>query len=176
MKTALLLLENGKELSLRTVFERIRQGATISRTDIIQATGLSKTTVSLIVGELMAAELVEEIGSENTALGRPRVLLRLIDDARLVLGAELTDDECRVVLTNLRAKPLVTITRRVTDMSLPALLKLLEECVEQAIVGVDRHRVLGLGVCVPGIVHTPSGLVTRSVLLEWDQVALGTEL
>lgn len=170
------LLDNKTELSRRAVFGQPRQQPTVTRTEIVAATGLSKALVLAIVAELMTAGLVEETGIENRAFGRPRVLLQLVDAARLALGAEVTADECRVVLTDLRAKPLRIVQQEAVDSSLSGLVATLEQCVSEATAGIDKHLILGMGVAVPGIVHQPSGTVAHAVLVDWHDVPLGQEL
>lgn len=169
-------LDNSRELTRRAVFAQFRQQPAISRTEIAATTGLSKATISAIIGELIVGGLVIETGSENSAIGRPRILLQLVDDARVALGVELTGDECRVVVVNLRAKPLDLIQRPVTDSTLPGLMRVLHECIGEVTAGVHASRIVGLGVCVPGLVHPPRGMVTHSVLLGWHDVPLGQEL
>ncbi|MGQ9555169.1 MAG: ROK family protein [Anaerolineae bacterium] len=163
-------------MSRRLVFEQIRQRGTTSRAEIVSATGLSKATVSSIVAELLAAGLVQETGIVSAAIGRPRVLLEMVPDAFLALGGELSDDECRVVLTNVRAEPLARATHHVSDSSADALLQVLDEAVHEVIRGVDASCILGLGVAIPGIVHPPSGLVSYSVIINWENVPLGEKL
>jgi predicted NBD/HSP70 family sugar kinase len=170
------VLDNAKELTRRAVFAQIRQQPAISRTEIAIRTGLSKASVSAIIGELVTAGLVKESGSENSLIGRPRVLLRLVDDARMALGVELTLEECRVVVVDLRAKPLGLIQRPVTDISLPGLMQVLEGCIRELTAAIDPARIVGLGVSVPGLVHPPTGIVTHAVLFGWHDVPLGQEL
>ncbi len=169
-------VEVSRELSRRLVFEEIRQCRTTSRAHIVRTTGLSKATVSSVVAELVGLGLVREVGSENVSLGRPRVILELVPDARLALGAELSDDECRAVLIDLCAQPVARVTRPVTDMSVNGLLGLLQECVTEVTRGVDASRILGIGVGVPAHVHPPSGTVIRSVVIKWENVPLAQEL
>ncbi len=170
--------ESGKELNRRLILDQIRRNAQISRSDLVRLTGLSKATVSSIVAELMEAGLVEEVGNQNPPVGRPRILLSLVANANFTLGAELTDEECRVVLTNLHAEPIRRVYRAVgsNDLSPDRLIPVLEACVAEAIQGVDPACILALGVCVPGIVDPSSGTVTLSVMLPWRDVPLGVEL
>ncbi|OUC05035.1 hypothetical protein RY27_29755, partial [Litorilinea aerophila] len=127
--------ESGKELNRRLILDQIRRNAQISRSDLVRLTGLSKATVSSIVAELMEAGLVEEVGNQNPPVGRPRILLSLVADANFTLGAELTDEECRVVLTNLHAEPIRRVYRAVgsTDLSPERLIPVLEACVTEAV-------------------------------------------
>jgi predicted NBD/HSP70 family sugar kinase len=168
-------LDLTKELNRRLILEQIRRREPISRSEIVDATGLSKAAVSSIVAELMEARLVEEIGSQSTAIGRPRILLSLIPSAAFTVGAELTNQECRVMLTNLRAEPVARFVQPVTsaDLSVESLLDILQSAVGRVTAGVDPEQILALGLCVPGIVDPATGQVAFSVLLPWRNVALG---
>lgn len=168
-------LDLTKELNRRLILEQIRRREPISRSEIVDATGLSKAAVSSIVAELMESGLVEEIGSQSTAIGRPRILLSLVPDAAFTVGAELTNQECRVILTNLRAEPVARFVQPVssTDLSVETLLDILQSSVQRVTAGVDREQILALGLCVPGIVDPATGQVAFSVLLPWRNVALG---
>jgi N-acetylglucosamine repressor len=167
-------LDHSKELNRRLILEQIRRHEPISRSAIVDATGLSKAAVSSIVAELMESGLVEETGSQSTAIGRPRILLSLIPNAAYTLGVELTNQECRVILTNLRAEPVAQVMRPVLspDLSVDSLLDLLQACVQQVTAGVDSEQILAMGLCVPGIVDPTTGHVALSVLLPWRNVPL----
>ena len=162
----------------RLMLDHIRQRADLSRSDLVRLTGLSKATVSAIVAELIETGLVQETGNQNSSIGRPRISLSLVPDANFALGAELTTEECRVVLTNLHAEPVKRLARPIgtSDLSVAALLQILEECVAAVTADVDPARILALGVCVPGIVDSAAGIVTFSVILPWKNVALAEAL
>ena len=164
-----------KELNRRLILEQIRRHEPISRSEIGAATGLSKAAVSSIVAELMDAGLVQETGSQSTAIGRPRIMLALIPDAAYILGAELTNQECRVILANLRAEPLRQWMEPISsvDLGVETLLSVLEACVRRVTADVDPNQILAMGLCVPGIVDPTTGQVALSVLLPWRNVPLG---
>lgn len=167
-----------KEFNRKLIFAQIRQQDLLSRSDLVTATGLSKAAVSAIVADLIAAGLVEEIGSQSSPVGRPRISLAVAPNAGLVLGAELTDQECRVTLTDLRATPLHHVVHPVdsTDLSAPSLLACLQRCVAEATAGVDQTKVIGMGLTVPGIVNPTVGTVLLSVILPWRDLSLVAEL
>lgn len=162
----------------RLVLDHLRQHADLSRSDLVHLTRLSKATVSAIVAELIDHGLVQETGNQNPTVGRPRISLSLVPDANFALGAEVTTEECRVVLTNLQAEPVKQAAQLITttDLSVTALLPILEACITAVTAGIDPARILALGVCVPGIVDSASGVVTLSVILPWKNVALAQEL
>lgn len=162
----------------RLVLDHLRQHVDLSRSDLVTLTGLSKATVSAIVAELIDHGLVQETGNQNPTVGRPRISLSLVADANFALGAEVTTEECRVVLTNLHAEPVKRVAQPITttDLSVTALLPILEACITAVTADIDPARILALGVCVPGIVDSATGIVTLSVILPWKNVALAQVL
>ncbi len=171
-------LDGTKDVNRKLILERIRESAGISRSEIVDATGLSKAAVSTIVADLMEAGLVEEIGSQSSAIGRPRIQLSLIPQAGLALGAELTDRECHVILTDLRATPLRRVLHPVNshDLSVDALLTTLQTAVAEAVAGVEPAKLLGMGLTLPAVVDPSSATVLLSILLPWQNVMLADEL
>lgn len=167
-----------KEFNRKLIFAQIRQQELISRSELVAATGLSKAAVSAIVADLINAGLVEELGSQSSPVGRPRISLAVAPTAGLVLGAELTDQECRVTLTDLRATPLHHVVHPVesSDLSAPSLLACLQRCVAEATAGIDLAKVIGMGLTVPGIVDPTLGTVLLSVILPWRNLSLVDEL
>ena len=170
--------EGTKEVNRKLIFAQIRQHETISRSEIVEATGLSKAAVSSLVAELLESGLVAETGSQRSVAGRPRISLALVPEAGLALGAELTDQECRVTLTDLRANPLRHVVQpiRGNDLRVEPLLACLQHCVTAATTGIDLQKVLGMGLTVPGIVDPTLGTVLLSVILPWRDRSLVNEL
>src|SRR5690349_6369617 len=78
-----------KHLNERTVLEKIRARAPISRAEISRLAGISKPTVSRALQSLLEAGLVRETASEP---GRPSygaVFFEPVPDAAFVLGLDL---------------------------------------------------------------------------------------
>lgn len=178
MFNELLVGDTVRKRNRRLVLEQISTQRQVSRREMVDSTGLSKAAVSSIVAELMEMGLVQESGRETPSSGRPRVLLSFIPDARWLIGVELNDHNCRAVLTNLYAEPVRSVVRDVPpgDLSVESLVGVLETCVNELTAGIDSERILGLGVCVPGVVDPVTGTVVTSVIVPWHDVPLGTIL
>lgn len=174
LRAMLPKIDGAKELNRKLILEQIRANNDISRREIVDATGLSKAAVSTIVAELIEAGLVEETGSQNGPIGRPRIQLSLVPQAGLALGAELTDRECRVVLTDLHATPLRRVLRPVSghDFSTDALLAVLQAAVAEVTQGVETAKIWGMGLTLPAVVDPSTGTVLLPVILPWQNVDL----
>ena len=74
--------EHNRNLVLKNIFEH----ETISRAEIARITGLTRTTVSEIVAELIEEGLVKEIGTGESIGGKAPILLSLVADSRYLIG------------------------------------------------------------------------------------------
>ena len=87
-RTANLQLVKAANLSL--VFHLINQYGQTSRAEIAHITGLSPTTVSSLVDELIASEMVAECGAgESNTSGRKPILIEVNPSGGYVAGIEL---------------------------------------------------------------------------------------
>lgn len=96
-----------KEGNLKRVFDLIRSGACASRAQLREKTGLSATTVSSLVDQLLAKELVTETGLACTRQpGRRPMGLCLNAQGRQIPVFSLTRRGVRYVLYDLNAQAL----------------------------------------------------------------------
>ncbi len=168
-----------RELNRSILLQRLRVGPPLSRADLAAATGLNKTTVSKLVDDLMADGLVREIGLVPSGGGRPAVLLELNPDGGWIIGGEIGVGRIITVVADLRAT--IAWRREATfdkeagqELVLQRLDALLRQARQFALRG-DR-RLLGVGVTVPGLVDTSSGVLVFEPNMGWRDVPLRDRL
>ena len=124
----------------------------ISRAEIARRTGLSRSTVSSIVSDLLRTSLVAEVGAGESHGGRRPIVLEFQDDTFRILGIDLGASHISVALTDLRgrvlhwadrAHPVRTDPRGAQAM----MLQLADRCLERA--RCPRDRLIGVGLAVP---------------------------
>lgn len=149
----------------------------LSRTDLADAVQLTKSTVSLLVRELIEEGwLVEREVVVTGDLGRRPTPL-FIDPARLLLvGGEVGIDGVRAVVTSLTGE--VLAHARVgygASHSAKACLGLLAGVMQRALRQLDARsqRVIGIGVGVPGGVDEANGFLHFAPNLDWKAVPVG---
>ena len=166
--------------SAAAVLDAIRDAGTISRVGLTQATGLTGATVSTVVRKLLDDELVVEIGRAESTGGKPRVLLELNQSARFAIGAHLDHSGITYVVTNLAGAPVARLSRPGPGDAAPAVvLARMAREVDLLVsgIGVDRSKVLGLGLASPGP-HTSASAMNRTppFMLPWQDYPLAAEL
>lgn len=162
-----------------TVFEIIKSQQPISRASIAKQTGMSPTTVSRIVGELTEEGYLLDSDQVSSGLGRKSTLLGMIDTSVLSVGVELDRSLMSVGIVDLQGK-LVCSSQypRTPEESLDQTLERINDAIEQLIQQheIDRTRIVGIGVGLPGIVNNEEGIVVFSVQLGWKNVPLAKHL
>ena len=160
-----------EQLVLRTIYDR----NPISRADVARATGLTRTTVSDVVEQLLGAGLAEEIGLGRSTGGKAPILLRVPDEARHLVGIEVGDTHLTGAIVNLRGEVLrrveVPLDGRDGEMALARLDGLIEELVRPT-----DAPILGIGIGTPGLIDTTTGTVRWAVNLDWRDLPLGARL
>jgi predicted NBD/HSP70 family sugar kinase len=165
-------LSSLRKLNRLKVLEVVRERGTVSRADIATATGLARSTVSTLVGELQSAGLVvehEDVRADGpAATGRPPLMLSLDPGAGAVIGIQFDHDFVRVAIADLSLTVLAEGVRASdvdhdAEAGLDAAAALVDSLLAEA--GVDSGRVIGAGVALSGPIDKASGLVGSTTIL-----------
>ncbi len=155
----------------RLVLRTIYQEKQISRADLARATHLTKTTISSIVSELIAENLVEETGRGPSEGGKPPVLLGVVNDARHLIGLDLANSEFRGAVFDLRGKILHQVSIPLQNNNGRLAIDLVYELTD-ALVAEVCSPLLGIGIGSPGLMDARNGIVRQAVNLDWENLPL----
>jgi N-acetylglucosamine repressor len=159
----------------RLVLRAIYDVNPISRADVARRTGLTRTSVSDVVEQLMADGLAEEVGRGRSTGGKAPILLRVPDDARHLIGIEVGDRSFIGAIVNLRGETCrreeVPLDGRDGELALERLDALIGTLLAAA-----ERPVLGIGLATPGLVDPTTGTVRWAVNLDWRDLPLGDRL
>ncbi|MFD1254112.1 ROK family transcriptional regulator [Devosia equisanguinis] len=153
-----------REINKYHVLETIRHHGQISRVEISERTLLSGTTVSAITGALIEEGLIQATHTQvngESQRGRPRVLLGLVPDAAYVLGIKISEAMTTVTLVDFRGESVssvqlpVRLARQPAEVIADLIEDAMDDCVNKA--DIDRKRIRGIGIGVPGLVDPRSG-------------------
>jgi predicted NBD/HSP70 family sugar kinase len=146
----------------------------MSRAGIARELDLSPATVSQVTRRLIRQGVLESLYFAPSEGGRPGELLGLVAEAGRAVGVKLAADH--VVMVNVRLDGQVTAsqTERFDAMATGATQELIGMLA--AFLQSGSARLLGLGVCVPGVVDRPDLGEVNAEVLGWRGMPLGSRL
>ncbi len=129
----------------------------ISRADLSRRTGLSRSTISAIVNDLLTTGLIKEAHTGVSTGGRRPIILEFQDTASLIVGIELGATHIACVLTDLRCAvkarwSAAVPVRDEPELALEKMVAAVRAVLEAD--GVHASRLLGIGVAVPSPVDS----------------------
>jgi predicted NBD/HSP70 family sugar kinase len=162
-----------KERNRQRVIEALRSRGGLSQAEIARATGLSRTTISTLVGELRSSGLlrVTDPVLPGTRGGRPGVQLLLEDPSQVVLAINFGHRHLQVAVGGLDHEILVEREVEVdVDHRAIAVLDLSAQLVAEVLAsaGLERRQVRGAAIAVPGPINQSLGTVgSTTILPDW---------
>jgi predicted NBD/HSP70 family sugar kinase len=154
------------------VVDALRHEGSASRTDLVRLTGLSRSTITTLVGDLQERGMVVESEvdgrPERPGRGRPPVLLRLAPSAGAALGVDFGHRHLRVAVADLSS---TVLAERRADFDVDAAAgealdtaaSMVAEVLAEA--GLTIDNVIGAGMGLPGPIDRRTGVVGSSVIL-----------
>ncbi len=151
----------------------------LSRVQLAQKTTLSTTTITNLIAELIEQGVITEEGAQcqngRRSVGRPRTDLQLAPNARFAVGVHIGIGLFRVAIVNLFAE-IVQGEMEDFDLSSPAeevitkITARVDKMISES--GVERSRILGVGVGASGLVNYQSGVNLLAPNLGWQMVPI----
>ncbi len=156
-----------KESNMRLVFRLIHKHGTISRADIKKITGLSATTVSSLVEELISEGLVNECGmKDSTTSGRKAVLLQVSADGGFFLGVDVQKNQ---IIADVYALDFTSVFH----VAVPVVSgENLAMAIMRAIgLSTRNRRIIGITIGLPGVIDPESNTLVSSTVLHAEDAA-----
>ena len=164
-----------RELNRLLILNGVRATGPITRVAVAHRTGLSRTTVSSIVDELLADNLLFEGQTVEAAPtgGRRATLLHFNAEAGYVIGVDLGRSHLTLLMTNLAGQ---IVARRSgpfdaslgPDVCLQQLIAELMDFTSEQQIG--WHQIIGVGLGIPGPMDAASRMLVRPPRMPgWDQ-------
>ncbi len=159
IKTANLQYVKQKNLTL--VFNLINVHQPVSRASIAHATGLSPTTVSSLVDELLSENMIAETGMGKLAgSGRKPIMLEVNPKGGCVAAVELTHDGFCLEVFDISGKSVKQAELKTADYE-----KIGYEIADEIErLDGDCGRLLGICVGVPGVIDRKTKRVTSTII------------
>lgn len=140
-----------KALNKTSIFKLVCIHGAVSRLELHRYTGLSKMTVTNLVGEFIQAGLMRQCGTEGSGVGRRTELIEVVPEAAMTIGVLITHHGLYITAVSLAG-----------SYSHPVELELspeetVDSLYDKIFAGVDR--VMAAGGCFAGVVVSSIGCV-----------------
>src|SRR5688500_10357468 len=99
------LLGVGRTGTRGVALDFIRAARTISRVELAACLGLTAPAITQVVRDLIASDLVVEVGQGPSTGGKPPTLLQLNPQARYSVGVHLERNTCVIDVVHLAGRP-----------------------------------------------------------------------
>jgi predicted NBD/HSP70 family sugar kinase len=158
-----------QQLVLRAIYDR----TAVSRAEVARVTGLTRTSVGELVGELLSDTLIEEVGRGPSTGGKAPILLSVRADGRHLVGLDLGEDAFSGAVVDLRGNVLRSLSLPLDGHDGEEAVQLVYTLIDGLINGNGAAPLLGIGVGAPGLIDSHTGTVRWAVNLAWENLPLG---
>lgn len=176
-------LERLRDANRRSITTLLASDGPMSRADLARGTGLSRTTISSLVTDLIAHGHVVETADRGRphkgGSGRPPQLVALCAPRGVVAGVDVGHRHVRVAVAD-RSGTVLTedvtwldVDEHGTD-ALDHAARMVREGLAHA--DVDRSDLCAVGMCVPAPLDRRSARISTGIMPGWRHLSPGDEL
>ena len=158
-----------QQLVLRAIYDRNE----VSRAEVARVTGLTRTSVGDLVGDLLTEQLLEEVGRGPSTGGKAPILLRVRADGRHLIGLDLGESAFNGAVVDLRGNIIRSMSVPLEGQDGDDAVELVYALISGLVNGNGSSPLLGIGVGAPGLVDSRTGTVRWAVNLAWENLPLG---
>jgi predicted NBD/HSP70 family sugar kinase len=157
--------ETARHINRDIVLQMIRSRQPISRAELARHSGLQRSTVSLIIEQLIDEKWVQEGAIARRPRGRRPTLLGLSEDL-VVIAADVHPAQSAVAVVDLNGR---LLSRSVIPLSAnpTAAVDLLIDCILRLKANFPRKSVEGIGISLPGRVDPKTERLIFAPNLHW---------
>jgi N-acetylglucosamine repressor len=150
-----------KKMNQKVLLNEIVSNSPISRARLSEITGLNKSTVSSQVNTLIEKNLIFEIGQGQSSGGRKPVMLVFNKNAGYAIGIDIGVDYINGILTDLKGNIVLDqyhhLEKPSLDRNKDVLFSIIKDLSNQ--IPDSPYGLIGIGVCVPGLVNTEQKVI-----------------
>lgn len=171
------LPEDNRRHNRALVLQHLFHQGPLSRADLARESGLTRVTISDLVGDLQSEGIVHELGHRQgeVRIGKPATLVEIDADAFSIITLDLSPDDHFVgTVVNVRGEVRHSVEQPLDGATGEAAVERVI-VLAAALIAAAGARVLGIGVGTPGIVDH-DGVIREAPNLGWYGVDLGERI
>jgi predicted NBD/HSP70 family sugar kinase len=161
--------ETARDINRRIILNLIRTKQPISRADLARFTGLQRSTVSLIIEQLIDEQWITEGALGHLPRGRKPRFLHLNNERAGIIGVNVRPQLTTLALTDLNAH-IITQDSLVTSSDPQVFIEQLAELIQHLRNAHPKIFCEGIGVGVPGRVDKKTQKMVFAPNLGWRNV------
>jgi predicted NBD/HSP70 family sugar kinase len=172
--------ETIRRANLSAIVRELHYAGPLSRSELGARTGLTRSAIRILTGELVAAGLVhEETGPAVGTPGRPSAIVSLRSESAAVLAVGITVDYLAAAVIGLGGS--VLRHKRVPRPREASTVDHMTAEIVALVDAIDARRnppapLIGIGVGIAGIVRREDAFVEIAPNLDWHEVPFGQTL
>ena len=152
----------------REILNHIRKSGPVSRTEIYEKTNISKPTVTRVIEELIKEGIIKETGVGESLVGRRPVNIELNPDACYCIGVNISRNSINASVVNIGMNVVLSKSASIKGINSVSVfedtvLQIVRNLIKES--GIDREKILGIGIGVPGIVDYREGVILDFALV-----------
>jgi predicted NBD/HSP70 family sugar kinase len=163
-----------RDINRRIVLNLVRTRHPISRADLARLSGLQRSTISLIVEQLIEESWVLEGPTGRLPRGRRPTFLRL-NDERVIIGVDIRPTQTTVALADANGK-FTSQEVMVTAADPKSASDALVESIQRIMAGCRRKKIEGVGISLPGRFNQTADRLVFAPNLKWRDFDLRTPI
>jgi predicted NBD/HSP70 family sugar kinase len=144
-------LARAGDYNQRTVLQAIRLSGETTRVELARQTGLTAPTIANITGRLAELGLVRQVGRLHGGRGQPALRLAVNPDGAFTIGLNIDRDHITLVTLDLAGEVRSRVSTEIPFAMPEDVTAYVSREIGGLIAagGVDRERILGVGVALP---------------------------
>jgi predicted NBD/HSP70 family sugar kinase len=169
-----------RQRNLSLVLRTVRRGGRMTRSDLVVSTGLTRSAIGGLVGELVSIGLLDERATVSAGRpGRPSPMVTVDDRHVAALGVEVGIETTAVAIVGVDGVVIRSVRVPTPNATPESIVMLIANVAQQlgCVGGVGAGRALiGVGVAIPALVRSRDNRIVVAPNLEWHDVAFGQML
>ncbi len=169
-----------KRLNRSIVLKYLHRQGGLSRKELTTLTQLDGKTITNITQDLLRLKMIKAIGKVSRGVGRPSEIIELNPQYGFTLGIDLGASHITCIAVDFTGAILTHAQSTIRyGLSPSTVIKRMIAIGEKVIdkLKADKKKLLGVGVCVPGVVDRKAGVgVWATNLSKWKNVQISKPL
>ncbi len=154
-----------RDINRQIVLNYVRDRSPISRAEIARQTALHRSTVSVIIDDLVSVGLIVEIGEGHSSGGRKPTMYRLRTGTPVAIGIDVTPRTTTIAIADLAG----SVMEQETFSTSPDMDFMTEQILSRTKSLAARYKdcELEIGMSVPGLVDQRLGRIFHVPYFDW---------